>query len=115
MIQYSYHTQSTLPFSDARDEKPLVVEMLSSSCWELLSLISLTREKLVDAPAKGPPAKGAEEVEGWEKRELGLPRAGEESREGKWRWERLRGGLDRTSWKFRDTLLVEGSGGVEEK
>lgn len=44
--------------SDARDEKPLVVEMLSSSCCERLSLISLTKEKPVE---KGP---GAEEVEG---------------------------------------------------
>lgn len=44
--------------SDAREEKPLVVEMLSSSCWERLSLISLTREKPVE---KGP---GAAEVEG---------------------------------------------------
>lgn len=43
---------------------------------------------------KGP---GAEDVEGWEKRELDVPRAGEEaSRDGKWRWERLRGGLHST-------------------
>lgn len=38
--------------SDARDEKPLVVEMLSSSCCELESLISFTREKLEEAPAE---------------------------------------------------------------
>lgn len=47
-----------LPLSDAREEKPLVVEMLSSSCCERLSLISLTKEKPV---VKGP---GAEEMEG---------------------------------------------------
>lgn len=48
----------SVPLSDAREEKPLVVEMLSSSCCERLSLISLTKEKPVE---KGP---GAEEVEG---------------------------------------------------
>lgn len=48
----------SLPLSEAREEKPLVVEMLSSSCCERLSLISLTKEKPVE---KGP---GAEEVEG---------------------------------------------------
>lgn len=43
---------------------------------------------------KGP---GAEEVEGWEKRLLDVPRAGEDtSNDAKWRWERLRGGRDRT-------------------
>lgn len=77
--------------SEAREEKPLVVEMLSSSCCERLSLISLTKEKPVE---KGP---GAEEVEGWEKRLLGAPRVGEDmSSGGKWRWERLRGGRERT-------------------
>lgn len=51
-------------------------------------MISLTKEKPVE---KGP---GAEDVEGWEKRALDVPRAGDEtSSEGKWRWERLRGGL----------------------
>ena len=96
------------PLSEAREEKPLVVEMLSSSCWERLSLISFTREKPV---VKGP---GAEEVEGREKRLLGGPRRGEEaSSGGKWRWwERFKGGRDRTlSWKFREALLVEGSAG----
>lgn len=73
---------STLPLSEAREENPLVVEMLSSSCCERLSLISFTREKPVE---KGP---GAEEVEGWEKRLLGAPNVGEEvSRGEKWRWE----------------------------
>lgn len=88
--------------SDARDEKPLVVEMLSSSCCELESLISFTREKLEEAAAeKELPWKGgwvwAEEVEGWEKRAAlpEPPRAEGASRDGKWRWERLRGGLDR--------------------
>lgn len=76
----THNPQHTLPLSDAREEKPLVVEMLSSSCCELLSLISLTREKLGEAPTKG-----AEEVEGWEKRELGPLRAREVSKEGKWR------------------------------
>lgn len=77
--------------SEAREEKPLVVEMLSSSCCERLSLISLTKEKPVE---KGP---GAEEVEGWEKRLLEAPRVGEEASSGeKWRWERLRGGRDNT-------------------
>lgn len=47
-----------IPLSEAREEKPLVVEMLSSSCCERLSLISLTKEKPV---VKGP---GAVEVEG---------------------------------------------------
>lgn len=50
--------QFYLPLSDAREEKPLVVEMLSSSCCERLSLISLTKEKPV---VNGP---GAEEMEG---------------------------------------------------
>lgn len=64
--------------SDAREENPLVVEMLSSSCCERLSLISLTKEKPVE---KGP---GAEEVEGWEKRLLEAPSVGAEaSSEGK--------------------------------
>lgn len=77
--------------SDARDEKPLVVEILSSSCCERLSLISLTKEKPVE---KGP---GAEDVEGCEKRLLDVPRAGDDtSRGGKWRWDRLRGGRDST-------------------
>lgn len=62
--------------SEARDEKPLVVEILSSSCCERLSLISLTKEKPVE---KGP---GAEEVEGWEKRLLDAPRAGDEASRG---------------------------------
>ena len=102
--------------SEARDEKPLVVEMLSSSCCEMESLISFTREKLeVEAPAKGPPKglpKGAAvEVEGWGNSELERPAsAGEPSSEAKCRWERLRGGRDRTSWKFSDARLVEGSG-----
>lgn len=125
--------------SEAREENPLVVEMLSSSCCELLSLISFTRENPdveappaltkglpkgpaaeVEAPArgkglpKGPPA--AEDVEGWGKRELEPPRpspaeaTAELSREAKWRWERLRGGRDSTSLKFSDARLVEGSG-----
>lgn len=76
--------------SEAREEKPLVVEMLSSSCCERLSLISLTKEKPVE---KGP---GAEEVEGWEKRLLEAPRVGEASRGGKWRCERLSGGREST-------------------
>lgn len=77
--------------SEAREEKPLVVEMLSSSCCERLSLISLTKEKPVE---KGP---GAEEVEGWEKRLLEAPSIGEDTSSGeKWRWERLRGGRDNT-------------------
>lgn len=68
-----------------------MVEMLSSSCCERLSLISLTKEKPVE---KGP---GAAEVEGWEKRLLEAPSVGEEASSGeKWRWERLRGGLDNT-------------------
>lgn len=68
--------------SEAREENPLVVEILSSSCCERLSLISFTREKPVE---KGP---GAEEVEGWEKRLLGAANVGEDvSREEKWRWE----------------------------
>lgn len=46
-------------------------------------------------------------MEGWEKREP--PRAGEPSWEGKCRFERLSGGLERTSWKFSDARLVEGS------
>lgn len=66
-----------------------MVETLSSSCWERLSLISLTKEKPVE---KGP---GAEEVEGWEKRLLEAPKVGEEaSSEVKWRWERLSGGRE---------------------
>lgn len=95
-----------VPLSEAREEKPLVVEMLSSSCCERLSLISLTKEKPVE---KGP---GAEEVEGWEKRLLEAPSVGEEASSGeKCRWERLRGGRDNTySWKFSDARLVEGSG-----
>lgn len=66
--------------SDAREENPLVVEMLSSSCCERLSLISFTKEKPVE---KGP---GAEEVEGCEKRLLEAPRVGAEGSSGvKWR------------------------------
>lgn len=100
-----------LPLSDAREENPLVVEMLSSSCWERLSLISLTKEKPVE---KGP---GAEEVEGWEKRLLEPPKVGEEVSSGaKWRCVRLRGGRDSTlSWKFKAERLVEGSVQTEEK
>ena len=85
-----------------------MVEMLSSSCWERLSLISFTREKPV---VKGP---GTEEVEGGGKRLLGGPRRGEEaSSRGKWRgWERFNGGRDRTlSCKFSEALLVVGSAG----
>jgi len=85
-----------------------VVEMLSSSCWERLSLISFTREKPV---VKGP---GAEEVEGGKNMLLGGPRKGEEaSSGGKWRGcERLSGGRDSTlSWKFSEALLVDGSAG----
>lgn len=58
MSLYVKKTIFSLPLSEAREEKPLVVEMLSSSCCERLSLISLTKEKPVE---KGP---GAEEVEG---------------------------------------------------
>lgn len=83
---------------------------MSSSCCELESLISFTREKLeVEAPAKGLPKGAAVDVEGWGKRELGPPRAAELSSEAKCRWERLRGGRDRTSLKFNDARLVEGS------
>lgn len=70
-------------------------------------MISFTSEKL-ELTAKGLAGKGAVDVEGWEKR--GPPRAGEPSWEGKCRWERLSGGLERASWKFSDALLVEGSG-----
>lgn len=73
-----------------------------------MSLISFTREKL-EVTAKGLPGKGAVDVEGWEKRELAPPNAGEPSREGKCRWVRLSGGLERASWKFSDALLVDGS------
>ena len=52
------------------------MEMLSSSCCERLSLISLTKEKPVE---KGP---GAEEVEGCEKRLLEAPKVGEEASSG---------------------------------
>lgn len=69
-------------------------------------MISFTREKL-ELTAKGLGGKGAVDVEGWEKR--ALPSAGEPSWEGKCRWERLSGGLERPSWKFSDALLVEGS------
>ncbi len=48
-------------------------------------------------------------MEGWEKRELVPPNAGEPSREWKCRWVRLSGGLDRASWTFSDALLVDGS------
>lgn len=98
-------TLISLPLSEAREEKPLVVDILSSSCCERLSLISLTKEKPVE---KGP---GAEEVEGWEKMLLDVPMfGGETSSGGKWRWERLRGGRERTySWKLRDARLVVGS------
>lgn len=102
----STHTHVfSIPLSEARDEKPLVVEILSSSCCERLSLISLTKEKPVE---NGP---GAEEVEGWEKRLLEGPKIRDEaSSGGKWRWERFKGGRDSTcSWKFREALLVEGS------
>lgn len=68
-----------------------MVEMLSSSCCDKLSLISLTREKPVE---KGP---GAEEVEGCEKRLPALPSPGDEDSSGeKWRWEWLSGGRDST-------------------
>lgn len=53
-----------------------MVEMLSSSCCERLSLISFTKEKPVE---KGP---GAEEVEGGEKRLLEATRFGEEASSG---------------------------------
>lgn len=66
----------TIPLSEAREENPLVVEMLSSSCCERLSLISFTKEKPVE---KGP---GAEEVEGGEKRLLEATRFGEEASSG---------------------------------
>lgn len=69
-------------------------------------MISFTREKL-ELTAKGLAGKGAVDVEGWEKR--APPSAGELSWEGKCRWERLSGGLERPSWKFSDALLVEGS------
>lgn len=79
--------------------------MLSSSCCERLSLISLTKEKPV---VNGP---GAEEMEGWEKRLLEFPMFGDDISSGvKWRWERCSGGRERTySWKFRDARLVVGS------
>lgn len=63
----------------------------------------------MEVTAKGLPEKGAVDVEGWEKRELVPPNAGEPSREGKCRWVRLSGGLERASWKFSDALLVDGS------
>lgn len=60
--------------------------------------------------AKGLAEKCAVDVEGWEKRELvPAPNAGEPSREGKCRWVRFIGGLERASWKFSDALLVDGS------
>lgn len=72
-------------------------------------MISFTREKL-EVTAKWLPEKGAVDVEGWEKRELvPPPSAGEPSREGKCRWVRLSGGLERASWKFSEALLVDGS------
>lgn len=67
------------------------MEMLSSSCCERLSLISLTKEKPV---VNGP---GAEEVEGCEKRLLEVPRLGDDASSGvKWRFERFSGGRGRT-------------------
>lgn len=67
------------------------MEMLSSSCCERLSLISLIKEKPV---VNGP---GAEEVEGGEKRLLEGPRFGDAASSGvKWRWERFNGGRERT-------------------
>lgn len=63
----------------------------------------------MEVTAKGLPEKGAVDVEGWEKWELVPPKAGEPSREGKCRWVRLSGGLDRASGKFSDALLVDGS------
>lgn len=63
----------------------------------------------MEVTAKGLPEKGAVDVEGWEKRELAPPNAGEPSRVEKCRWVRLSGGLDRASWKFSDALLVDGS------
>lgn len=90
-IQNCDYKIQLLPLSDAREENPLVVETLSSSCCERLSLISLTKEKPVE---KGP---GAEEVEGWEKRLLEAPSVGEEASRGlKWRWVRLNGGREST-------------------
>lgn len=48
------------PLSDALEEKPLVVDMLSSSCWEVESLISFMKE------SPGLPIPNIEDVEGWE-------------------------------------------------
>lgn len=77
--------------SEAREEKPLVVEMLSSSCCDRLSFISLTNEKPVE---NGP---GAVDVEGCEKRLLEAPKTGDEaSSGGKCRWDRLKGGREST-------------------
>lgn len=67
----------------------------------------------LELTAKGLGGKGgAVDVEGWEKRDP--LSAGEPSWEGKCRCERLSGGLERTSWKFNEALLVEGSEGHEK-
>lgn len=85
-----------LPLSDALEEKPLVVEMLSSSCWEVESFISFTR----DSP--GLPMPSEEDVEGWQ---CGT---GESNME-QFKWLRWREGLVNTSEKFNADLLVDGS------
>lgn len=73
-----------IPLSEALEEKPLVVEMLSSSCWEVESLISFTREN----PEL--PIGNAEDVEGWQ------CNVGDSNME-KFIWLRWREGLVNTS------------------
>lgn len=48
------------PLSDALEEKPPVLDMLSLSCWEVESLISFMKE------SPGLPMPNIEDVEGWE-------------------------------------------------
>lgn len=85
-----------LPLSDALEEKPLVVEMLSSSCWEVESFISFTR----DSP--GLPMPSVEDVEGWQGGTV-------ESNTVQFKWLRWREGLVNTTEKFNADLLVDGS------
>lgn len=76
-------------------------------------MISFTKEKF-EATANGLAGKEAVDVEGCEKRKFDAPSAGEPSWMGKCRWDRLSGGRDKTSWKFSDALLVEGSENTEK-